>query len=157
MSRSDYWRIRQRYVTLRRVNAKLPSWDASGKVEAAWKRLDPPTQEELAKRLGIKARTNLSHMNRGTMLMSPDYANRIVAVVPGLTVADLGAPEAVVAAEAPAVLDRLAALEAELDLWKGLLLEALTLLGLQAIPEADQGSRVRRRAARATRAGGSRR
>ncbi len=103
-----------RYGTLRSVNAKLPSWDATGKVELAWKRLDPPTQEELAERLGLKARTNLSHMNRGTMLMSPDYAARIISVVPGLTAADLGAPESVVAVESPGVLDRLQSLEGEL-------------------------------------------
>jgi DNA-binding XRE family transcriptional regulator len=75
---------------------RTPSWDASGLVERAWKRLDPPTQEKLAELLEIK-RTNLSKLNKGTMWMTLDYAERIAAVVPEISVADLGAPSSVVA------------------------------------------------------------
>lgn len=148
MSSPDYWRGPFRIVTLRRVPVNPESWIATGLVEKAWKRLDPPTRDHLAERLGLKAATNLTKMNTGTMPMSPEYADRIASVVPGITVFDLGAPVAVVAEKDPSALDRLQSLEAEVDLWKGLLLEALPLLGLRLQLEADPGSRVRKRAPR---------
>jgi hypothetical protein len=76
-------------------------------VEKAWKRLDPPTRDELARQLGLKAATNLTKMNTGALPMTPEYAARIVAVVPELTIADLGAPSSVAAESDPTVLDRL--------------------------------------------------
>lgn len=56
---------------------------------------------------------DLSKRNTGDAPMTLEYAERIVAVVPELTVADLGAPSSLVAEAAPSVLDRLAAVEAQ--------------------------------------------
>lgn len=114
----------------------LRRWKADGLVEQAWKRLDPPTRDELARRLGLKAATNISKLNTGNMLMTDDYAERICAVVPGLTAADLGAPEDVVAELAPTVLDRLARLEDRLER----VLAALVKAGIE-IPESTTGGR----------------
>jgi hypothetical protein len=80
-------------------------------VEKAWRRIDPPTQEELRIRLGLSARTNLSKLNKGTMLMTLDYAERIVTAVrkddPTFSVADLGATSSLVAEADPTVVARL--------------------------------------------------
>jgi hypothetical protein len=84
-----------------------PPWDASGLVEKAWKRLEPPTRDQLAKRLGLKAPTNISKLNTGELPMTIEYAQRIVKAVPGLTLADLGAPSSVVAELDPTVLEHL--------------------------------------------------
>lgn len=130
------------------MSTRQDSWKAIGLVEKAWKRLDPPTRDELARRLDVKP-TNLSKLNTGALPMTTAYAQRIKKVVRGLTLADLGAPTAAVAEEEPTVLRRLQSLEAEVELWKGLLLEALGLQGLQVNPEADQGSRVQRTTAAA--------
>lgn len=86
------------------------SWDASGYIEKAWKRLDPPTRDELARRMteheGKELRgTDLSNRNNGTKKTTPEFAARIMAVVPGLTIADLGAPSSVVAEMDPTVLE----------------------------------------------------
>jgi hypothetical protein len=113
-----YWRKRRTTFRLRSVNARPPSWDASGLVRNAWKRLTPPTQKRLATLLEIK-RTNLSKLNKGTMPMTLDYAERIKNAVlhdapeSGFTIADLGAPSSVVAEVEPSVLDRLEALEGQ--------------------------------------------
>lgn len=80
-----------------------------------WKRLDVPKghRDELARLTGIPA-TNLSGMNTGRLPMTREAAERIVAAVPGVTVADLGAP--LETREAPPPLsDRLATLEARVD------------------------------------------
>lgn len=91
-----------------------PSWDAKGLVEKAWKRLPPPaTRDQLAALLRIKP-TNLTKMNTGHLPMTIEYAQRIADVVPGLTVADLGAPSSIVAQADPTVLDRLEELAAKL-------------------------------------------
>lgn len=89
-------------------------WKATGKVELAWKRLDPPTRDELARLLGLKAATNLSKLNTGDLWMTSDYAERIADVVPGLSVADLGAPVEVVAELAPTVDQLLRSLATDL-------------------------------------------
>ena len=89
------------------MKARRPQpWDATGLVEKAWKRLEPPTRDRLAELLGLKAPTNISKLNTGDLPMTPEYAARIAAVVPGLTIADLGAPSSVVVEVDPTVLDR---------------------------------------------------
>lgn len=120
-------------LTLRRVNSRPPSWDATGLVEKAWKRLEPATRDELAIRMGIKP-TNLSKLNTGNLPMTLDYAKRIASVVPRLTVADLGAPSSVADEEDPIVLDRLRSLEGETDELRALLRATLKALKLEAIP-----------------------
>lgn len=90
------------------------SWRAVGLVEKAWQRLDPPTRQELSRLTGI-AEPNLSGMNTGRLPMTLESAARIVAAVPGLTVADLGAREEEVAQSDPTVLDRLQRLEDALE------------------------------------------
>ena len=91
------------------------SWIAKDLVRPIWQRMpvDHYKREELAKRTGIPA-SNLSSMNTGGMPMTMEQARKIVAAVPGLTLADLGAPEAVVAARDPTVLDRLGELADDL-------------------------------------------
>lgn len=97
-------------VTLRSVLAT--SWKAPGLVRDAWLRLDVAKghREELARLTGIPA-PNLSGFNTGRRPLTMEMAQRIVAAVPGLTLADLGAPAA--EPENPSFPDRLATLEAE--------------------------------------------
>jgi hypothetical protein len=134
---------------LRSVNARLPSWNAAGLVEKAWRRITPPTQEELRKRLGLSARTNLSKLNKGTMLMTLDYAERIVVAVrqddPSFSVADLGAPQPVVAEADPTVLRRLEQVATKHDRLRKLVLAGFLLLDLEVDDASDQESpQVRR-------------
>lgn len=68
------------------------SWKADTLVEKAWRRLKPPTRDELARRTGIPA-SNLSAYNTGGRPMTQEMAERICEAVPGLTLAELGAPE----------------------------------------------------------------
>ena len=133
-----------------------PSWDATGLVEKAWKRLDPPTRDHLAERLGLKAPTNLSKLNTGRLPMTLDYAERIARAVPSVSVADLGAPSSAVVAVDPTVSDRLRSLEAEVLVLRRMVLEGFGLLGLRVELEADLGSPVVRRDRRPRRAAGTR-
>lgn len=113
-----YWRARRLMFTLRSVSARHNgSWPATGLVEKAWKRLDPPTRDHLAERLNVRP-VNLSKLNRGKMPMTHSYAERIVEAVrqddETFTVADLGAPASVVAEADPTVLQALQELATEL-------------------------------------------
>jgi hypothetical protein len=88
------------------------SWDATGFVEKLWERLDPPGRDALAERISKREGKKLdpialTHRNRGTKPMTPSFAARILAVAPGFTVSDLGAPASVVAAVDPTTADLL--------------------------------------------------
>lgn len=127
-----------RYVTLRSVLAT--SWSAKGLVRAAWLRLavEKGHREELARLTGIPA-TNLSAMNTGKRPMTGEMAARIVAAVPGITQADLGAPEEADAAPSPAQPDRQEELERSvlaLTRQVGRLARRVAALERQAQPEA---------------------
>ena len=94
--------------------------------------------------------TNLSKMNQGHNMLTPEYAARIVAVVaeesPGFSEVDLGAPSSVVAEGDPTALDRLRELEEELARLRGILLEGFSLLDLEVDQHATdpRSPRVRR-------------
>ena len=99
------------------------SWWADGLVRRAWERLDPPTRDELERRTGIRG-TTLAGYNTGRSRrredgtpsgrrLSMSAATKIIEAVPGLTLADLGAPAAVLSETEPTVLDRLRSAEAE--------------------------------------------
>lgn len=92
------------------------SWKATGLVRQAWQRLEVKSykRERLAELTGIPA-PNLSRMNTGKMPMTLATAEKIVQVVPGITVLDLGATEAGDDAVARTALLRLAELEATLE------------------------------------------
>ena len=156
VSSIDHWRGGDGRGRLRSVHARRPpSWDATGLVEKAWKRLDPPTRDHLAERIGLKAPTNLSKLNTGRLPMTLDYAERIARAVPSLSVADLGAPSSAVAAVDPTISDRLRSLEAEVLVLRRMVLEGFGLLGLRVELEADLGSPVVRRDLQPRRAAGA--
>ncbi len=120
------------------------SWIAKDLVRPIWQRMPVKTykREELAKRAGIPA-SNLSSLNTGGLPMTIEQAQKIVDAVPGVTLADLGAPEEVVAVQVPGVLDRLQSLQAEADRARGLLervLLALDQAGI-ALPDAPAEAR----------------
>lgn len=88
------------------------SWKAKGLVRAAWKRLNVEKDKrgELSRLTGIPP-TNLSGMNTGRLPTTLEAAHRIVRVVPGIDVEDLGAPAIVFENGPQSVADRLAVLE----------------------------------------------
>lgn len=97
------------------------SWHATGHVEKAWNRIDPPRRDVLAERMGV-AGSDLSQRNNSTdekpKPMTLAYAKRIVEAVqqddPTFTIADLGAPSSVVADADPTVLETLQELATKL-------------------------------------------
>lgn len=113
------------------------------------------TQEQLAEKASVPRET-INKIVNDRRPMGPTVAPKIAQAF-GLSVDEVRLPPAVEAASRKGLDLRLRSLEVEVDLWKGMLLEALALLDLQADPEADQGSRVQRGAAQGTRAGGRRR
>lgn len=120
----------------------------------------PMTQPEFGKRSGLtgKSHHGVMHWEKDDNEPGPEARRKIAALAAGANYRPelfslRGAEVLVVESAVP----RLQQLEGELGLWKALLLEALGLLELQVNPEADPGSRVRRAAAPATRAGGQRR
>lgn len=121
------------------------SWDAGGRLDAIYASMGVSNgRDELARRSGVDPNT-LSGINGSKRPMTLKMARRILAAAPRFTLLDLGAPAGIVTDEEDLrVVDRLQSLEVELEGWKGLVLEALALLDLQAHPEADPGSRVRR-------------
>ena len=80
-----------------------------------WLQLDVPTgkREELARLTGIPP-TNLSAMNTGKLPMTMEMAGRIVRAVPGVSLLDLGAPEAAAPEEATFLRGRLAEVSSSL-------------------------------------------
>ena len=90
------------------------SWKATGLVEQAWKRLDPPIRDELARLTSIPA-SNLSGLNTGRLPMTTEMAQKIADAVPGLSVLELGAPEEEADAEGQTLLRRLTELEDALN------------------------------------------
>ena len=99
------------------------------------------------------SREHLSKVVNDQRGLGPDVARKIAPVLEVSPERLLALREA--DAETRRGFDlRLRELEAEVTLWKELLLEALLLLGLRANLEADPGQRVRRRVDRQRRAAG---
>lgn len=111
------------------------SWKAKGLLQPIWSRLDVPTykREKLSELTGIPV-SNLSSMNTGRMPMTLEMAQRIVRAVPGVTLADLGAPEAVVAQHEPLVLARLEQVEADIRLLRSMI-QRLGKIAGEDLPE----------------------
>ena len=123
-------------------------WSAKGLIEVAWKRLDPPLRDELARRTGINA-GNLSSMNTGQRNLTLPKA-KVIAEASALSLVELGAPAELADAKSRGVLDRLEAVEAELVLMRHLVFEGFGLLDLEVVERANdrtslQVRRIRRR------------
>lgn len=100
-------------------------------VKPVWHRLQGTyRREQLAELTGIPA-NNLSRLNSGKLPMTMRTAEKIANAVEGLTVLDLGAPEAGDDEESQLALVRLARLEARLER----VLAALVQAGI-ALPES---------------------
>lgn len=101
-------------ATLRSVLAT--SWKAPGLVRDAWLRLDVEKghREELARLTDIPP-SNLSSFNTGRRPLTMEMAQRIADAVPGLTLADLGAPGEAEDAGSRSIADRLAEAEEALN------------------------------------------
>lgn len=134
--------------TLRRVERR-ESWDIAIPLNALLEQ-KRWSHARLAREAGL-TRTDVTRMLRTdpkrVLRVGRARANRIANALE-VTTLDLGLPPEEGDGEALSYVHRLAALEAEVDLWKGLVLEALAVLDLQVHPEADQGSRVQRQAPR---------
>jgi transcriptional regulator with XRE-family HTH domain len=126
-------------------------WYATGLLQPLWQSY-PGKRDALARNVGTSPSV-LSQINTGNRRIGNSLASRLADEL-GVSLAELGAPEEAATDDprSQGVIDRLARLEAEVEAWKGMLLEALALLDLRADPEADQGSRVQRGAAAPTRA-----
>lgn len=109
MSRTNYWRARIGYVTLRSVLAS--SWKAKGLLLPIWHRLEGKgKREQLAALVGV-APNDLSAINTGNKPMTAQLALRIASAVPGVTPLDLRPPQEAEAVLDPGVFDRLRELE----------------------------------------------
>lgn len=106
----------------------MRSWNAKGLVELAWKRLDDPRRDELARITGIEP-GNLSSYNSGKRPLTIRQARKIAAAS-GMNIVELGAPEDLADDEGSQILDRLRVLERQMKL-------VLATLGLPESVEAE--------------------